>query len=152
MTDVLDNDISKKDISFQILDWVDYNIEDIFDDGNNEEEADNDEAELKTLNKFGLRLFGLTPDNNTICCTVKDYSPYFYIKLENGLANNVNTILEQIKERVYPKQNVDGLKSFKVIKKYDFSEFSNFTKFDFLMLNFYNVDSMRSYANALKRK
>ena len=88
-----DNDNNKNDISFQILDWVDFNIEDILDDTNSDGE---EQKELKSIDKFGVRLFGLTEKNQTICCTVTDYSPYFYIKLDNGLANNAKTIIEKI--------------------------------------------------------
>lgn len=145
-----DNDNNKNDISFQILDWVDFNIEDILDDTNSDGEED--KGELKSIDKFGVRLFGLTDKNETVCCTVTDYSPYFYIKLENGLANNVRIILDKIKERVWPKENIHGLKGWKVVKKYDFTEFSNFTKFDFLRLDFHNTNAMGSFARVLKKK
>lgn len=138
----------KKEVTFQILDWVDFNIEDIYDDS--EEETNNDE--LNILNKFGLRLFGRTSENDSICCTVTDYTPYFYIKLDNGMSNSYMYILDKIKERVYPKDNVKGLKSAKIVQKYDFTEFSNFKKFDFMRLDFYNTNSMNSYARALKKK
>jgi len=145
--DKLDN--TKKSISFQILDWVDFNIEDIY-NGDSNEERNNDN--LKILNKFGLRLFGRTMENETICCTVTDYAPYFYIKLDNGMSNSYKYILDKIKERVYPKENVIGLKNEKIVQKYDFTEFSNFKKFDFLRLEFHNTESMKSYARALKKK
>jgi DNA polymerase elongation subunit (family B) len=146
---LLDNDNNKTDISFQILDWVDFNIEDILDETN----CDGQEhTELKSIDKFGVRIFGLTAKNETICCTVTDYSPYFYIKLENGLANNVRIIIDKIKERVWPKENINGLKGWKVVKKYDFTEFSNFTKFDFLRLDFHNTNAMGSFARVLKKK
>jgi DNA polymerase elongation subunit (family B) len=144
-----DNGNNKSDISFQILDWVDFNIEDILDESGSGEE---DKGELKSIDKFGVRLFGLTDKNETVCCTVTDYSPYFYIKLENGLANNVRTVLDKIKERVWPKENIHGLKGWKVVKKYDFTEFSNFTKFDFLRLDFHNTNAMGSFARVLKKK
>ena len=153
----MDEDISdnnqKNDISFQILDWVDFNIEDILDNSNNNDDDNNDDNnELKSINKFGVRLFGLTDKNETICCTVTDYTPYFYIKLDNGLSNNIKYIIEKISDRVYPKECVDGLKSYKVVKKYDFTEFSNFTKFEFLRLDFHNTSAMGAYSRALKHK
>jgi len=151
MTDIhsdhSDND--KKEIQFQILDWVEFNIEDIL---TNDHENSDDEQEPTTLDKFGLRLFGLTPENKTICCTVTDYYPYFYIKLDKGMENNIRYIIDKISERVYPKECVTGLKGFKLVKKYDFSEFSNFTKFNFIRLDFYNYSAMSAYARTLKKK
>lgn len=144
-----ESEYKKKSISFQILDWVDFNIEDIY-NGDSGEETKNDD--LKILNKFGLRLFGRTAENETVCCTVTDYTPYFYIKLDNGMSNSYRYILDKIKERVWPKDNIKGLKSAKIVQKYDFTEFSNFKKFDFMRLDFYNTDSMTSFARALKKK
>jgi DNA polymerase elongation subunit (family B) len=143
-----DDDKILGSVKFQILEWNEFNIEDIICNEN----ENGEEQEPTILNKYGLRLFGRTDDDKSICCIVTDYTPYFYVKLENGLANNYKYILGKIKERVYPKNVSDGLKSAKIIKKYDFSEFSNFTKFDFLRLDFYNTNSMSAYARALKHK
>ncbi len=148
-----DNADAATDIEFQILDWVDFDIEDTLDDTLDDNKSDdNPNQELKSINKFGVRLFGLTKTNESICCTVTDYSPYFYIKLDTGMANNVRYIVDKIKERVWPRECQTGLKDYKVIKKYDFSEFTNFTKFDFLRLDFYNTSSMMAYARTLKKK
>jgi len=145
-------DIDKKPISFQILDWNDFNIEDVYNGDSDDSDNEKNNDELKLLNKFGLRLFGRTAENETVCCTVTDYTPYFYIKLDNGMSNSYKFILDKIKERVWPKDNVKGLKAAKIVQKYDFTEFSNFKKFDFMRLDFYNTDSMTSYARALKKK
>jgi DNA polymerase elongation subunit (family B) len=142
---------TKNGISFQILDWFDFNIEDTYNEDSDDENYKKDDN-IKILNKFGLRLFGRTEKNESICCTVTDYTPFFFIKLDNGLSNYYNTVIEKIKERVYPKHNVMGLKSYKIVQKYDFMEFSNFKKFDFLRLDFHNTDSMNSFARALKKK
>jgi DNA polymerase elongation subunit (family B) len=145
MTDEIDE---SKEIKFQILEWNEFNIEDSIIDTN----AEGGQDEEKLLNKYGLRLFGRTDTNQSICCVVTDFTPYFFIKLDNGLSNCVKTIIDKIKERVYPKENIIGLKSYKLVKKYDFSEFTNFTKFDFLRLDFYNTNAMNSYIYAIKNK
>ncbi len=147
-------------ISFQILDWVDFNIEDVCDKLDKSDESKeskesrelNDEDDLKILNKYGLRLFGRTAKNESVCCVVTGFTPYFYIKLDNGLSNSSRFILDRIKDRVYPKENIGGLKSTKIIQKHDFTEFTNFKKFDFMRLDFHNTSSMNSYARALNRK
>ena len=115
-------------------------------------EKDDDEKETKILNKYGLRLFGRTDTDKTVCCIVTDYTPFFFIKLDKGLENSYNMIVEKIKERVYPKECVSGLKNYRIIKKYDFSEFTNFTKFNFLRLDFHNANAMGAFARALKHK
>ena len=149
MSDDESIDNNKKEILFQILEWNEFNIEDtIAVDGGDGKSED----EEKIINKYGLRLFGRTNENNTICCVVTDYTPFFFIKLDKTLINATNSLMEKIKEKIYPRECVDGFKGFKLLKKYDFSEFTNFTKFDFLRLDFYNIDSMNAFARALKKK
>ena len=110
---------------------IGYHIGSIYDILNEEENSDNENEgkELQTLDKFGLRLFGLTPENKTICCTVTNYFPYFFIKLDKGYENSAKNIVDKITETVYPKQCISGFKGYRLVDKYDFSEFSNFTKF-----------------------
>jgi DNA polymerase elongation subunit (family B) len=150
LIDFQDN-LDTKPIKFQILEWNEFDIEDIICEDYDEDKNDEDK-ETKILNKYGLRLFGRTEENKSICCIVTDYTPFFFIKLEKGLENNYNMIIEKIKERVYPKECVNGLKNYRIIKKYDFSEFTNFTKFNFLRLDFHNTNSMGAFARALKHK
>jgi DNA polymerase elongation subunit (family B) len=149
MSDDENIDNNKKEISFQILEWNEYNIEDSIavDEGDK-----NSEHEEKIMNKYALRLFGRTDDDKTICCVVTDFTPYFYIKLDKTLINLTHSLVEKIRENIYPRECADGFKGFKLLKKYDFSEFSNFTKFDFLRLDFYNTNSMNACARTLKRK
>ena len=147
----IDNQKDIKSVKFQILEWNEFNIEDIICE-DHDSEKDDDEKETKILNKYGLRLFGRTDTDKTVCCIVTDYTPFFFIKLDKGLENSYNMIVEKIKERVYPKECVSGLKNYRIIKKYDFSEFTNFTKFNFLRLDFHNANAMGAFARALKHK
>jgi DNA polymerase elongation subunit (family B) len=155
MSDIIN--IQTNILKFQILEWNEFNIEDIVvnsNDNNNDDKfkKNDEEQEEKLMNKYGLRLFGRTNQNKSICCVVTDFTPFFFIKLETGMANFISSVIEKIQERVYPKDNISGLKDYKLVKKYDFSEFTNFTKFDFIRLDFYNIDSMNSYIRALKNK
>jgi DNA polymerase elongation subunit (family B) len=140
-------------IQFQILDWNEYNIEQEITE-NNYISNDNEEAEqsIVIVKKYSIRLFGKTKENKSICCDVKNFTPFFFVKIDKEYINSYKTIIDKIKERVYPKENKYGLKSAKLIEKYDFSEFTNFTKFHFLRLEFFNTDAMRSYNNALRKK
>ena len=140
---------SIQDIEFQILDWNEYTIDqEITEDKNDSEDDEN----LVIIKKYAIRLFGKTRDNKSICCDVKEFTPFFFIKLDKEYVNSYRTIIDKIKERIYPKENKYGLKHYKLVEKYDFSEFTNFTKFTFLRLEFHNVEAMRSYSYALKKK
>jgi DNA polymerase elongation subunit (family B) len=141
---------SNKDIQFQILDWNEYTVDQEVSEDN--QDSDNADSNILIIKKYAIRLFGKTKDNKSICCEAKNFTPYFFIKLEKEHVNSYRTIIDKIKEKIYPKENKYGLKSFKIVEKYDFSEFTNFTKFSFLRLEFYNVEAMRSYSNALRKK
>ena len=90
--DELDELDESKELKFQILEWNEFNIEDSIIDTNAEGGKDDE----KLLNKYGLRLFGRTETNQSICCVVTDFTPYFFIKLDNGLSNCVKTIIDNV--------------------------------------------------------
>ena len=123
-------------IEFQILDWNYYNYE-------------NDEGGKD----YHIRLFGRTRDDKSIHVDVTGFRPYFYVKLEKTWRQNtMTTILNKIREKIYPRENMDGLISYKIVEKYDFYGFSNYTKYEFMKLEFSSYDSMISYNNAFKKK
>src|SRR5690349_13404772 len=104
---------------FQILDLTSY------DEDDGEEE------------KFHIRLFGRTSDDQTIYVRVDDFQPFFYVKLnDNWNENTVETIVNFLKNSVYPKKYNKGITEYKVLKKYDFYGFTNYKKFKFLRLAF----------------
>jgi hypothetical protein len=61
-------------------------------------------------------------------------------------------MMDEIKAKVYPKERAIGLKSYKIIDKYDLYGFTNYSKFNFLQLIFYDSDSMRSFENVFRKK
>ena len=54
-------------IKFQVLDWDEYHSE-----------GANGDMEYR------IRLFGRTDDDKTIYCDVRDFTPYFYVKVKNN--------------------------------------------------------------------
>ena len=132
------NDTTNK-IKFQILSWDEYDADN---DCQYDSENSNNDNELdKKI--YTIRLFGKTDTNKSICCTVKNFYPYFYIKLEQNWSKSyASNIYSKIKERIYPKEYQNGFKSCTIVQKYDFYHFNNFTKFNFLKLEFYNLETM----------
>ena len=62
-------------IKFQVLDWDEYHSEGASGDM-----------------EYRVRLFGRTDDDKTIYCDVRDFTPYFYVKV-NKKANCILMIL-----------------------------------------------------------
>lgn len=129
------------DIIFQILDWNYYN------------------EETNDGKQYIIRLFGKTDQNKTIYVKVLNFTPYFYIKINE---NWTNSMLEQtinyIKTKVLIKDNGswincgNGLKKYIVEKKYKFKEFTNFEKFTFIKLIFSDLNSMNGWICFFRKK
>ena len=126
----------ENDLVLQILEWDNYTEDD--DDGNG---------------IFTVRLFGKTKENKSVYLKVEGYSPYFYIEIDRKWKDSTAIeILNSVKSKVYPKEFANGLKGYKFEEKYKLYEFTNFTKFRFMKLNFKNFESMKAYAWAFSKK
>ena len=130
------NTIPKQDVEFQILDIDHYHIE--------------DEDEKK---RFNMMLFGKTKDGKSVYVNVEGFNPYFYVEIDSSWRMpTIQKIIADIQKYVYPKNLVDGLVSYKIIKARKFHGFTNDTEFNYLHLVFTNYDSMKAYARAFEKK
>ncbi len=128
---------TQKPIEFQILDWNYYH---------------KDEGDDEVRKVYHIRLFGKTRDQKSIYVDVEGYTPNFYVKVEkNWKTSNIDKIIEEVKKRVFADKR-NGLVMYRVVKKYDFYGFTNYTQFDYIQLIFNNFESMRAYENAFKKK
>ncbi len=123
-------------IKFQVLDWDEYHSENV-----------NGEMEYR------VRLFGRTDDDKTICCDVREFTPYFYFKVTSKWTiSHLQTFIKVLKERVWPEEEREGLLKFSFVEAYDFYGFTNYTKFKFVRLEFMNFTSFKAYERAFKKK
>jgi DNA polymerase elongation subunit (family B) len=130
------NSIDNECIKFQVLDWDEYHSEGM-------------SGEME----YRVRLFGRTSDDKTICCDVHDFTPYFYVKVkQNWTVAHLNTFIQELKKRIWPADQIDGLKKFGFVEAYDFYGFTNYTKFKFIRLEFINLTSFKAYDRAFKKK
>ena len=128
---------------FQILDWDDYQQK--IDDPDEDEDEENS-VEKKT---YVVRLFGRTKDQKTVYMELTDFKPYFFIEIPSRWNHmHISCFMDKVQERVWKKHR-NGLIDFKKVEKHRFYGFTNYTKFNFLQLNFENMDASRAYANAL---
>jgi len=120
---------------FQIVDWNYFHEED--EDG---------------MKRYKIRLFGRTKDNKTIYVRVDDFNPYFYVEIDKSMRKDkIIALLEDVKKKVFPKENVDGLLKYETEEKHNLYGFTNAAKFAFLKLTFYNYEAFRSYERVFNK-
>ncbi|AYV84229.1 MAG: DNA polymerase family B elongation subunit [Hyperionvirus sp.] len=128
--------IDQTPVEFQILDWKNYQYAD---------------EGVHAAKPFMMRLYGQTRDNKTVHVLVKKFTPYFYIEINKSWRQvQIDALISAVKQRVFPKENADGLKSYTPVSKYKFWGFTNYEKFNFLQLTFTNHDVMRSFERVFK--
>ncbi len=120
---------------FQIVDWNYFHEED--EDG---------------IKQYKIRLFGRTKENKTIYVRVDNFNPYFYVQIDRSMRKDkIISLMEEVKKKIYPKENIDGLLKYDIEEKYIFYGFTNYTKFPFLKLTFSDYESFRSYERAFSK-
>jgi DNA polymerase elongation subunit (family B) len=120
---------------FQIVDWNYFHEED--DDG---------------IKQYKIRLFGRTKDNKTIYVCVENFNPYFYIEIDKTMRKEkIEQLINDVKKKVYPKENVDGLIKYELEEHHNLYGFTNSAKFPFLKLIFTSFDAFRSYERVFNK-
>jgi DNA polymerase elongation subunit (family B) len=121
---------------FQVLDWDEFA----------DENADGGE-------EYGLRLFGRTEDEKTIAVSVKNFKPFFFVKLDRKFNKlQEGQFIQEVKKNVWPKELQPGLIKYRMEEHCDFYHFSNFTKYYFLRLEFSSISAYKAYERVFKKK
>jgi len=121
---------------FQVIDWNFYH------------ELDEEGSKV-----YKIRLFGRTNDNKTIYVCANNFKPYFFVKLDKFIRRDkIAQLIEDVKKRVYPKENVNGLIKYETEEWHDLYGFTDYSKIPFLKLVFDNYDAFRSYERAFGKE
>ena len=143
---------------FQAIDWVINDIEvtdDIEDDDEYEELSDDsiEQNNKKKIKKYLIKIFGRTAKGNSVSINIKDYTPYFYVKVPETIhKNNYNKLNQQVRDLIEDRlYNSDDLIRCKIICKKDVWGFSNNKPFHFVMLVFRNQRAMKTAINIFTR-
>lgn len=123
-----------KDVKFMITDWTSYNA-------NHSEFPYSDHKD--NLRRYLVKLFGVTKDGKSVAVTVKNYEPYFYVKLPDNLKNL--SILEKAL-----KDAGGNISKVTKVQKYDFKWFSNFKLFDFAKIKVQSSYAFKSLTRLLE--
>lgn len=128
--------LNRDTLIFQILDWDQFHV------------IDDDGSEI-----YNIRLFGRTNDDLTVYLQVTGFYPYFFVEIDLEMKEgHILNLLNKVREKVYPQNYVDGLKSWRIVKRHRFWGFTNYSKFNFLQLIFTSHTAMRAYERVFKYK
>lgn len=151
-----DIEYDENTIDFQALEWVDTNEGKISDD---DDMMVDDECEIPE--EYVIRCFGATKEGNSVCLTITDFTPFFYVKIpEVWGKNNVNLFLSNLinltgyyNGRAYSPLKKWGQYLLRekclIQRKKDFYGFSGEKQFKFLRLTFDNSVAMKKFVYAI---
>lgn len=116
----------KNDIVFNAINWW-----------SNDYEYDDEDEDNKS--KFLIKVFGRTEDGKSVSANIVDFTPYFYIKIDNSLNEQKLLNIEKWFDKLLPTVMKKSLIDLKVLEKKDFYGFKNDKMFYFLRFKFKNI-------------
>lgn len=121
-----DKYINDNTFKFQILTW---HAED-------EEGLDSSEDEEELTYK--IYMFGCTEEGHNVCLKIKDYTPYFYVRIPDHLQSIWNNFHTKELERNLRNRFKNNLKKVELQQKMNIKGFTNFKKENYIKLIFNN--------------
>ncbi len=134
-------------MNLQILDW---DFGDIIPTQNSTESSntdteDSDESskdDYKNNTKFTIQVFGRNNEGESVSVIIHNFTPFFYIKVfDNWNKKSLACIDDHIMDFL-PTDNKQNYLGSKLIKRHDFIGFTNKKKFNFIKLEFSNLETM----------
>ena len=129
---------NSSDLICQIIDWkTNKDLEQLVSD-------DSDENF-----QYDIHLFGITKNKQSVHIKVVDFKPYFYVEIpEQWNSYNIQSFISKVKDLL--KQSgkesfIDGLITYKVVKRYKFYGFTNNELFPFLCLIFNSREAFNAF-------
>ena len=124
-----------EEVTFQAISWhasdVDFS------------EIDGDDGDGVDQNRYIIKVFGSTEDGKTISVSITDFTPFFYVRINDHWGDReVNLVREAILNSL-PKALKPHLRSATIQMKKDFWGFTNFKQFKFLRFCFSSLKAMR---------
>ncbi len=145
----------KDTVSLQAIEWYDYNQ--LVEDEDIDENTNPNQHSFYTI-----KIFGVTENGESITCNVKNFTPFFYIKVPDDWQKNkvklfIHELFESLNHRYgrpYPdikkyRCNLVDDKCLIQLKK-DFLGFKGDTLFKFLRLTFNNSEAMKRVIYKIK--
>lgn len=123
------------DLEFQALGW---HAEDI-------------EVDEREPLKYIIKIFGKTKAGDSVATTVKNFTPYFYVKVPDNWDKPQKVLFFEKVRDMLPKKLRTSLLPIKSIKKKNFWGFTNKKLFTFIRFACYNLKSMRALVRIFEK-
>lgn len=128
---------------FQALQWYGEDVD-------LSEEYDGDER--GDYMYYIIKLFGSTLDGKTVSVSIRNFTPYFYVKVPNHWTKREVIKFYGYLFEILPSLMKNGLQSCKLFEKQDFWGFTNHKQFKFVRVCFKNLKTMRYIERKLQNK
>ena len=141
----------KDELTFQAFEWLEMDCPE-------EDGIDDEDVELK----YTIKIFGVTESGDSVLCNVKNFTPFFYIKVPfNWAQSDVKEFIDNMcstptyryskpyNNLMKFKKNILLDKCILQIKK-DFFGFNNGKQFKFLRLTFNNLKALKNTLYKIK--
>jgi DNA polymerase elongation subunit (family B) len=135
--------MNDKKILFQIIDWSE-NCDVITEVDENDREYEN--------KLYTIRVYGRDEENNSIFLKIKNFKPYFYIQIPiKWKDNEVRSLINHFKFNVN-KYALNGFDTYEVEEKHNFYGFTDYSKFKFIKLIFFNITAFYAFKKLINEK
>jgi DNA polymerase delta subunit 1 len=139
---------------FQALEWTAYDH--VEEDDESDSDSSDDEGYGKRYKKqkdgkYLIRAYGVTAKSNSVCLTIHNFTPYFFIKVpQYWQKDEVRRVVQFIDNEIAAKYE-GSIKSADIVERKEFYGFTNNKKFKFLRLVFQSQACMRAVSRIFER-
>ena len=142
-----------KDVQFQIVDWNVFNLRPEAESaGSDESEDEYRRRSNEDTREFVVQLYGRTAKGKSVTASVTGYTPFFFVKIPQTWRKTSVRKLETWVRSNMSEQYQSCLIGCKMLRKYDFRGFSNFTQFRYARFVFTNTLAMRECVGLFQLK
>jgi DNA polymerase elongation subunit (family B) len=134
------------------MDWLsfrlfDFNNADMSPIDTSDSDSDEDKKQYGNQKDFIIQLFGKTEQGETVCITVPDFKPYFYIQIDQKWKqDDYEELKKELKKRV-GNYFENGILDLIREEKHNLYKFSSGKKQSFLKIVFRNTTTMNKVKN-----
>eukprot|EP00798_Chlamydomonas_sp_ICE-L_P012124 gene12124-15230_t len=99
--------------------------------------------------KYIVKIFGSDVDGNSVCMSIDDFLPYFYVKVPIHWNSRYAELMSSAIEAALPDVEIERIK---FLQRKDFWGFTNDTLFLFARIEFKNLDSFKKTRYMFERR
>ena len=134
--------------SFRLFDFHVYDgslDEGVKEESNSDSSSDDKSTDSNDkVNRFIIQMFGINETGETCCLYVKDYLPFFFIKVDDSWTDyTVKQFMQHLKKKQKLKTVVDSIVSCKLVEHEKLYGFSGGKMHKFMKISFTNQTAMK---------